>query len=556
MYRRIQVPLLPRPSRWAGLVLALSGALSVAHAEEAVQDGRAELARQKALTDSLINTLVDSGLLSREKAQQLLQQAQEGARPAADAKPAPVIRIPYITEATKTELREGLKQDVLKQAREERWGEPGALPAWLRRLTLEGDVRVRFQHDGFAQSNTAPDDADYGFGAQTNTDLAWGPDVVNTQHNRDRMTLRARLGVHAEMGQGFDAMVRLSTGNDKSPVSASATQGNFSNKYATYFDQAFIRYNDRGELLATAGRFPTPFYGSDLLWPDDLNLDGAAVSGRWALDAGHTAFFTAGAFPLQELEISSRDRWLYGVQTGYALPLASDIQLRTGLGLYDFQGMAGEADTQVTPVAALQAINGYTLTEYPKGVRSKGNTLIRLNRPLGINDGSTTSTWGLASRFRPVNLTAELNFMQFYPVLVRVGLDVVDNLGFDLNDIRRRSGISDLQLSKQTQGVQLKLTVGHDRVEKAGQWLGFVTFRRLERDAWLDAFTDTTWHLGGTNYQGWSLGGQYGVGPRTSMGVRYTTTHNLGDAVVYTPTLSNNATLKIDVFQLEANVRF
>jgi hypothetical protein len=544
-------------------------AVGAAAQEVPASDARTDLARQKALTESLINTLVESGLLSRDKAQALMQQSQDNAErkaavppaPAdaakdAEAKKAPVIRIPYLTETAKAELREQLKKDVLAQAKEERWGEPGALPGWLHRITVEGDVRVRLQHEGFAHNNTAPDDSSLGYIYQSTSDLAWAPDLTNTQNNRERSTLRARLGVHADLGKGFDSLIRLSTGNATSPVAASQTQGNYAIKYNTYFDQAFVRYNDKGELIVTAGRFNTPFYGSDLLWPDDLNLDGGAVSLRLPLDAGQMAYFTAGAFPLQELEVSDKDKWLTGMQAGFSLPLASDIQLRAGLGVYNFQGVGGRADTQVTPTDLNASINGYALTEYPKGVRLRGNTLMRINRPLGINDGSTASKWGLASRFKPVNLTAELNFLQFFPVTVRLGFDYVRNLGFDLNDIRNRSGIADLELSKQTAGYQFKTTVGHERVEKLGQWQGFLTFRRLERDAWLDAFTDTTWHLGGTNYQGWSMGGQYGVGPRTSVGMRYTTTHNLGDKMVYSPTLSNNATLKIDVFQLEANVRF
>jgi len=94
-----------------------------------------------------------------------------------------------------------------------------------------------------------------------------------------------------------------------------------------------------------------------------------------------------------------------------------------------------------------------------------------------------------------------------------------------------------------------------------GQWQGTLAFRRLGRDAWVDAFTDTTWHLGGTNYQGWSLGGVYGLGHRTSAGLRWTSTRNLPDTTLYTsvdgvgPGLSNYR-LKIDVLQLEVNSRF
>ncbi len=131
--------------------------------------------------------------------------------------------------------------------------------------------------------------------------------------------------------------------------------------------------------------------------------------------------------------------------------------------------------------------------------------------------------------------------------------------------IRNRSGIADLQLSKQTKGYQIKTTVGHDRVEKHGQWQGFLTFRRLERDAWLDAFTDTTWHLGGTNYKGWSLGGSIGLDRNFWLSGRWTSTRNLDDGVRFlavpgdASSLSGNlssAPLRIEVFQLDLNARF
>jgi hypothetical protein len=566
-----------QPARLGALALACALATQggLAHADE-----RAELEKLRATTTSLIDALVENGLISRDKANTILKQASEAGDKAAQqradsaaaqgtaqadapsAKKPSLIRIPYITETTKAELREQIKQEVLAQAHEERWGDPGALPSWLRRIAFEGDLRVRFQHDSFDRANTAPDDASTGAANQSSAQspLAWGPDLINTLNNRDRLTLRGRFGLHADLGHGYEAGLRLSTGSGTSPVGASQTQGNYANKYSAYFDQAFLRYNDEGKLLATAGRFSTPFYGTDLAWPDDLNLDGAAISFKPAFGAGQSLFMTAGVFPLQELEVSSQDKWLYGAQVGMSLPLSPTTQFRAGLALYDFQGVAGRADTQADTSSLNASVNGYAVTEYPKGPRQKGNSLIRINYPNGIATGA--STYGLASRFKPLDLTADVTFLQFFPITVKASFDFIKNLGFDLQDIKNRAGAANTDLardglSKQTNAVQVKLTVGHDRVEKAGQWQSFITFRRFERDAWLDAFTDTTWHLGGTNYQGWSLGGQYGIGPRTTLGARFTSTHNLSDPITYsTAPLSNNNKLKIDVFQLELNTRF
>ena len=98
-----------------------------------------------------------------------------------------------------------------------------------------------------------------------------------------------------------------------------------------------------------------------------------------------------------------------------------------------------------------------------------------------------------------------------------------------------------------------------------GDWNAFVALRKFERDAWVDAFTDTTWHLGGTNYKGYSLGGAYTLDHNTNFGLRWTSTRNLDDgqrflAVPGDPTsVSGNlssAPLKIDVIQVEVSSKF
>jgi hypothetical protein len=562
----------PAPSRWLPLALAavMACQLGVAHA-----DDRADLERVRATTNALIESLVESGLLPRDKANAILKQAAEAgdkaaatgvaavapasADAAAASPKAPVIRIPYISETVKAELREQVKQDVLAQAHNERWGDAGAMPDWLRRIHLDGDVRVRFQSELFDKANLAPDSSS-GYATQTSSgaNLGWAPDLTNTQHDRDRMTLRARMGLVSELGGGFTSGFRLSTGSTSGPASTSQTLGASFNKYSVVWDRAFVQYKDASSAEAVAGRFANPFFGTDLTWPDDLNFDGVAVAYKPALQAGNGLFMTAGAFPLREFETSNKDKWLYGGQVGGSFNLASYSQLRVGLALYKFAGIQGQAETTLPPSGDSVGVQPYLLTEYPTGVRQKGNTLFRINQ----YSTSGNTTWGLASKFTPINLTAELKLLSDYPVNVRLTADYVNNLGFDLAEIRRRTNLADnVPLAKQTQAFQLKATAGYDQPDKFGQWQGTLTFRRLERDAWVDAFTDTTWHLGGTNYQGWSLGGVYGLGHRTTAGVRWTSTRSLPDNTLYTTSTGtgvglSGVPLKIDVLQLEVNSRF
>src|SRR5262249_49280137 len=119
--------------------------------------------------------------------------------------------------------------------------------------------------------------------------------TLNTTEDRDRFRLRARLGLEADLSDGFTAGLRIATGSDASPVSTNQTLGgsggNFS-KYSLWLDRAFMKYEadlsatpfDNYGLLRntnvtlTLGRFDRPFWSpTDLMWDSDLGFDGFAL---------------------------------------------------------------------------------------------------------------------------------------------------------------------------------------------------------------------------------------------------------------------------------------
>ncbi len=573
----------------AALPLLIAAAWQPAHAQDA-----SDVEQVRATTMAILQALVDNGLLSREKADAIVKQAQQSARAKAASAPAAagavaggaagaaagatsgatgdaasrnVIRVPYVSETTKNEIREQVRQDVLAQAKAERWGNPDTLPAWLKGLTIEGDVRVREQMDLFDPDNLSADAPQAVFLSQNRLGgpyVAWAPDLTNTTHDRNRLTLRARLGVVAQLGEGVTTGIRLATGSNGSPVSTSQTLGGGSgdfSKYQIWLDKAYIQWTPRADITLNAGRFANPFYGTDLTWPDDLNFDGLAANYKRPVNDRSQVFATVGAFPLQEFETSSADKWLFGAQVGSKYTIDYNTSFDFGLAYYNFNNVEGVFDPSDKPDALVLPASSYGSSEYTKAVRQKGNTLIRINPAYDSSSNPTTPIWGLASKYRPIDLSFGMSFNQFQAMPVRATFDYVKNTGFSESDIRQRSGLSDLDLAKKNTGMQARVDVGARKIDKSGDWLAFMAWRRLERDAWMDAFTDTTWHLGGTNYQGWSIGGQYGVAPRTSVGARLTSTHNLTDGQVV-PTSSGNgittssAPLNIDVFQLELNSRF
>ena len=574
------------------LALALPAVCTHAQADE-----KRELEQLRATTLGLIDALVSQGLLTRERADALLKQATAPAPApapvaAATAAPAPnVIRVPYISDTVRAQLREEIKNEVMSTAREERWADARQVPEWVRGISVEGDVRVRWQMEDFAKPGYARDtttgqllgvpclNVSGNLPAECyrvqRDSPAWAPDMINTTENRQRMTLRARLGVNAKISDDVSAGLRLSTGTTSGPTSSSQTLGQGFNKASLVLDRAFIRWEPRYNLRLLAGRMSNPFYGSDLLWPDDLGFDGVAVQGDLNFTPGVFGFATVGAFPLEEFNTDKRDKWLFGLQAGVDLALGNHTQWRAALGAYSFHRVEGVRETAL-PLAASNpraATQPYLTSQYPANVRLKGNTLINLC-PLSSENNANAAApcvnggpvWGLASKFLPINLTTGLTFKQFDPIEVGLNLDWVRNSAFDLADIRARAGTAAVdQLAEKTSGLQIKLNLGSPRLANAGEWSVFAALRKFERDAWLDGFTDTTWHLGGTNYKGWQLGGSYAFDRRTTLGLRLTSTRQLDDGVrvpidaanpgVLTGTLSS-ATLKIDLLQIDLNTRF
>ncbi|WP_458232795.1 putative porin [Roseateles sp. P5_E8] len=552
------------------LTLLTAALLATALPAHAQTSDKEELARLRATTQALIDALVAQGLLTRDKAEAILKQAQvaatapqpgTSAQPQADASKPNVLRIPYVPETVRQQMREEIKAEVLAQARGERWGQPDALPEWIGRIKVSGDLRVRGQAEFFDKDANVPAEV---YRAQT-ASPAWSPDLSNTTTDRQRLTLRGRLEVDARLSDQVLASVRIATGSTgNSATSTSQTLGNDFNRYTLGLDRAYIRWQPplfTNGLSADFGRMPNPFFSTDLAWPDDLAFDGVAAKLSHAFTPQRGLFATAGVFPLEELNLSTKDKWLLGAQVGGEIDLARGVQLKLGVAAYDFRHMQGQRESNPPPSGPRNGATDYFASQYPASLRLKGNTLINLNDPTS----TAAPTWGLASKFRPINLTASLQLDGVLPVPVGLTLDWIKNTGFDLKDIEARAGVPLADLKEKTTAVQGRLQVGAPRLSRRDDWQAFAAYRLVQRDAWIDGFTDTTWHLGGTNYKGWSLGGNVGLDKNFWVSGRWTSTRNLDDGVRFlavpgdASSLSGNlssAPLRIEVFQIDLNARF
>jgi hypothetical protein len=396
---------------------------------------------------------------------------------------------------------------------------PGAWPEWVDRLRFSGDIRLRAQSDNYASGNAiqGPPDTNR-INAARSSALTPAP-FLNSTEDRDRLRVRARLGLDAEISKGVDAGFRIATGSLSDPVSTNQTLGNTNRPYQLVLDQAYLRWRgDTQAITAFGGRMPNPFLSTDLVWDADLNFDGIAVrlapkhfGDEGLIQYAFEPFVTLGAFALQEVELSGNDKWLYGGQAGFQWKAQGGTRVRFGLAYYDYENITGVKN----PI-----VNDRTLDFTAPQFVQTGNTLFAINNDTDPN----ALLLGLASDYKEANATLAVEWIGLLPFDVMLQADYVKNIGFDQGEIQARTGAV---IPEETQGHQLTLGFGRAKIADRGDWQVFGTLRHLEADAVLDAFTDSDFHLGGTNAEGWIAGFSYGLRERLNLTARYLSSNEI-----------------------------
>lgn len=511
-------------------------------------DERQSLEELRNTVINLLQALVDQGVMTREKAAQLVKAAQDKA--AADAAATAkadegAVRVPYVPQIVKDEIAKQVAEqvkpdvvaDVVKEAKTEKWGVPGALADWLTHTRISGSVTLREEDVLFAPDNVQNYYLNYyGINTAGGVEKAGLNAFENVSVDRVRFRGRARLAVDSDISDSITAGMRIATGNTSDLVSESQTLDG-TVPYQFGLDELYIRLDERNAqrfpwLSVVGGRFINP-YGTptDLIFHKDLTFEGLALTGRLGVGDGTAEqshlFITVGAHPLQEIALSPDDKWLVGGQLGANIRWGENQHLRLSAGFFDYLNVTGR----------LNPLNG-TIYNYtaPTFLR-QGNTYFDISN----STDPTVNLFALAAKYRLANLnmTYELPIGRY---TLGVAADAVRNLGYNTAEVSANYGA---YVAPRTKGYQAEFSFGHPTVLTAGAWRGVIGYRYLERDAVIDAYTDSDFHWGGTDAKGYYLVGDVGVANRVWVRVRY---------------LSSNAidgpTLGVDTVQLDLNTRF
>lgn len=538
----------------------MAGALALASVSTAAlaqsSDEARSLEEVRNTVINLLEALVQKGVMTKEQAEAMVAAAQSkaatdaDARAAQDAAESDAVRVTYVPEIVQqqiskqvsAEIREDVTKQVVAQAQAGGWGVPGALPEWIKDVRLYGDVRARAQGELYASDNAI--DAYPNFSAINDaggTGRAGEAALLNTTEDRTRMVGRVRAGLTAQLGNSFNLDVRLASGNLRSPVSTNQTMGNYGGRWEVNVDRAAVIWNpintdqDR-EIDFRFGRFSNPFVSiGELVWDSDLTFEG--ISATYALDLfgnepgrmERGLFVTLGAFPLQEEELSTDDKWLYAGQLGTQISFGSRSRLRLTGGYFEYDNITGTRNS----------FNSNLLDFTAPGFLQKGNTLFDIRS----DSDRSTQLFALAGEYKLVNANVWLD-LGFGSTYVTVGGEYVKNIGWDKDEVFRRTG-GEIVRDERTEGYEVAVIVGQPAVVNLWDWRAAVSYKYVQRDAVLDAFTDSDFHLGGTDAKGYQLTFDLGLSRGTWLRLRYLTANEIDDPP-----------LGIDVWQLDLNGAF
>jgi len=585
-----------------GRLLIAAGLLASAASPLLAQS---EPAAQSPSTNAMVNLirlLVQQGTITQANGDALLKQAEteagqaRAAAPPGDLPPpAPgTIRVPYVPETVRNQIRDEIKSEVMKQAQAEGWAAPEkAAPAWVNGVKLSADVRVRSQSEFYSKDN-ANDIFDYGAINATNGGFDFFKNVnniplINTREDRlNRMRVRARLGAEFNISKFAGIAVRLATGDDTSPISTNQILGGGLGKRNIWLDQAYLKLTPVEWASASFGRFPNPFASTDLVFDRDVNFDGVVVEANAApmLPDGMSFAARAGAFPLDfgsgDFPSTSQDKksypskWLFAGQIEGGYDFGGGVQFRASAAYYKFKNVQGQLSDPCLFNGASVGIGTNDPVECSTdGSRAffprKGNTLFFVrNIVVPAPDTAPASNrqyLGLVYRYSLLDLNASLTVPVSGGVQASLLGDYVRNLAYKKADECRYgvgpngipltnvvsvngndnacSATSPANVVSGNDGYLIRLTVGHKRPHKWGEWSITGDYRYLQTDAVLDSLTDSDFHLGGTNTKGYTIAGTVGLFDGVSLTGRWMSANEI-----------TGRPLAIDVFQVDLSAEF
>ncbi|MBT6120957.1 hypothetical protein HOH45_05780 [bacterium] len=291
---------------------------------------------------------------------------------------------------------------------------------------------------------------------------------TESEVSRARTRVRFRLKGERAISEQSTVKFGLATGGTDARSTNQTLQDSFQTPDIR-LDFAYISHSLSDDFSVMGGKMKNPLWrSSDLLWDSDINPDGFAVVGNSMIDQ-FSFSSTFGYFVLDELESDEEDPGLFVLQPRVSFKVSDTMKSTFSLGYYFSQNLVGN---------------------------TLGNS----------SESNTGAVSGLVDEFSVIVFSGQLDMTNVMGLpLVRSFGELIVNSAIDASN---RGGI-----------VGLKF--GDKKVNRFGNWQGKLSYRYLEKDAWLDIFPDADSYGGATNSQGLKVGMNYGLSQAISLGMTY-----------------------------------
>ncbi|MDD3345687.1 MAG: putative porin [Candidatus Omnitrophica bacterium] len=380
--------------------------------------------------DLLLEKLVDKGVLTGAEAQQV-----------------------------KYETREQMKKEITT-------GKSESLPAWLQKIKLKGDLRLRYQYQHTKNDGDVQKDVNIG-------------------------RVRMRLGLEAKINEKLMAGIGIATGSGD-PRSTNVTFGNtkydglggagYSTKFEIKLDYAYAKYSPLPWLELVGGKMLLKdvfWEPTDLIWDTDITPEGGVIGFNKSITPSTSLFMKTGALVVQDDTSSTSDPAMaYIVQAGASQKVNSDVSLKGAFTMYNFSNI--------------------------KGATSSGKSS-------GTNTGNVTKgSSQYAYNYNMLNPALELSIKEPFKAIGGLGVEKLKLFG---------EYVRNTEAPDRNTGFSMGFQFGKDKVKKWGDWQVKYIYAMLEKDAVLDVLPDSDRYGGKTGMRSHEVSFTYGLGTNTYFGL-------------------------------------
>jgi hypothetical protein len=367
----------------------------------------------------------------------------------------------------------------------------------VKEMALYGDLRLRWQD------------------AQLQEQSGTGENNVRDQSSRFRLA----IGTNVKLTDGVFAGVELITGSSptdrfRTLGSADAAANNNSGDYALNIGKAFVGWHATPEITLIAGRQGVPFYSTEMVWDNDVRLDGVSenvnLGKLLGLGDGFGLHFIAGQFITGNNQsydsatprAQSTDAWIYQAQ------LKAIVDL-------------GGAKLTVAP-GVLWANGADTNTNNP----GKGT--------LGLTNNDVADTNDVTNNVTAILVPGDISF------------GLAGTKAKFLWDFAYNFASTESRLNANTSATEDRMAwlagfqIGQNHHK--GDFSVFANWREVGAGAVNQGFSDSDFGLGFLNQRGYQVGTSYSLTSATKLSVTYSATNNIDQDATITNNTQVNST--------------